>query len=330
MTTSGGGSSRLPPRPLSGVPSGSSASSTASTGNSASAPRKPLAAAVPSFPSTLGAGREREFEFNASDFEKVRKLIHEHAGIALSPAKQDMVYSRLARRLRACGDRTFAQYLTRLERDRSEWETFVNSLTTNLTSFFREAHHFDILAEQLRKVAEKRTIKIWCCASSTGEEPYSLAITACEAFDSLNPPVQIIATDIDTAVLAHGEAGSYRQERVERLSPERLRKFFLRGTGDQDGVVKVRPELRRLITFRRINLLEANWPVQGPLDAIFCRNVMIYFDKPTQYGILKRFQPLLRPDGQLFAGHSESFMHAADLFRSRGRTVYQRADAPQR
>ncbi|NMG34779.1 chemotaxis protein CheR [Azoarcus sp. TTM-91] len=324
MTTSGG-SSRQPPRPLPGTGAGSSTASP-----SGSAVRKPLSPALPGFPPALGAGRDREFEFTASDFEKVRKLIHEHAGIALSPAKQDMVYSRLARRLRACGDRTFAQYLTRLERDRSEWETFVNSLTTNLTSFFREAHHFDILAEQLKKVAEKRTIKIWCCAASTGEEPYSLAITACEAFDSLNPPVQILATDIDTAVLAHGEAGSYRQERVERLSPERLRKFFLRGTGDQGGVVKVRPELRRLITFRRINLLEANWSVQGPLDAIFCRNVMIYFDKPTQYGILKRFQPLLRPDGQLFAGHSESFMHAADLFRSRGRTVYQRADTPLR
>jgi chemotaxis protein methyltransferase CheR len=272
--------------------------------------------------------RDREFEFTAADFERVRKLIHQHAGIALSPAKQDMVYSRLARRLRSCGDKTFAQYLERLERDRGEWETFVNSLTTNLTSFFREAHHFDILAEHLRKLAEKekRPIKIWCCAASTGEEPYSLAITACEAFDTLNPPVQILASDIDTNVLAQGERGVFRQDRVERLSPQRIQRYFLRGAGSQDGQVRVRPELQRLISFRRINLLDPVWSVQGPLDALFCRNVMIYFDKPTQYGILKRFVPLLRPEGLLFAGHSESFMHAADLFRSLGRTVYKRAD----
>lgn len=272
--------------------------------------------------------RDREFEFTAADFDRVRKLIHEHAGIALSPAKQDMVYSRLARRLRACGDRTFADYLRRLERDRGEWETFVNSLTTNLTSFFREAHHFEILVERIRRITEKRTIRIWCSAASTGEEPYSLAITACEAFDSLTPPVQIFASDIDTNVLAHGEKGVYRQDRVERLSPERLRRYFERGgAGLQADELRIRPELRRMVSFRRINLLDAGWPVQGPLDAIFCRNVMIYFDKTTQYAILRRFVPLLRKDGALFAGHSESFMHAADLFRSMGRTVYQRADA---
>ncbi|PTD95364.1 chemotaxis protein CheR [Pseudothauera lacus] len=281
----------------------------------------------PSLPQ--GTQRDREFEFTTADFERIRALIHQHAGIALSPAKQDMVYSRLARRLRACGDRTFAQYLARLERDRSEWETFVNSLTTNLTSFFREAHHFDILADYLRKVTEKRPIKIWCCAASTGEEPYSLAITACEAFDTLTPPVQILATDIDTNVLAHGQRGIYRADRVERLSPQRLQRFFQRGTGVQEGHARVRPELQRLISFRRINLLEAQWAVQGPLDVIFCRNVMIYFDKPTQYTILKRFSPLLRPDGLLFAGHSESFMHAADLFRSLGRTVYALKDSPR-
>ena len=272
-------------------------------------------------------GRDREFEFTDADFERIRTLIHAHAGIALSSAKQDMVYSRLARRLRAVGDRTFAQYLARLERDRSEWETFVNSLTTNLTSFFREAHHFEILDERLRRIGNKRPIRIWCSAASTGEEPYSLAMTACEAFDTLTPPVQILASDIDTSVLAHGEAGVYRQDRVERLSPERLRRFFQRGTGVQDGQVRVRPELQRLVSFRRINLLDPVWSVQGPLDAIFCRNVMIYFDKPTQYAILRRFAPLLRKDAVLFAGHSESFMHASDLFRSMGRTVYQPLDA---
>ena len=269
---------------------------------------------------------QREFEFTAADFERVRKLIHQHAGIALSEAKHDMVYSRLARRLRANGDRSFAQYLARLERgDAREWETFVNSLTTNLTSFFREAHHFETLSGHLKSIAEKRTIRIWCSAASTGEEPYSIAMTAVEAFNSPAPPVSIVASDLDTSVLAQGERGLYPAERVEKLSREQVARHFLKGNGVAEGSVQVRPELRRLISFRRINLLDAAWPVQGPLDVIFCRNVMIYFDKPTQYGILKKFVPLLREDGLLFAGHSESFLHAADLFRSLGRTTYERA-----
>ena len=269
----------------------------------------------------------REFEFTAADFERVRKLLHEHAGIALSAAKQDMVYSRLARRVRVCGDRSFAQYLARLERkDAREWEAFINSLTTNLTSFFREAHHFESLSRHLKSIAEKRTIKIWCNAASTGEEPYSIAMTAVEAFNSPTPPVSIIASDLDTQVLAQAERGVYPAERVAKLAPEQVSRHFLKGNGVPEGSVQAKPELRRLITFRRINLLEAGWPVQGPLDAIFCRNVMIYFDKKTQYGVLKRFVPLLREDGLLFAGHSESFLHATDLFRSLGRTTYERAD----
>ncbi len=269
----------------------------------------------------------REFEFTAADFERVRKLLHEHAGIALSAAKQDMVYSRLARRVRVCGDRSFAQYLARLERkDAREWEAFINSLTTNLTSFFREAHHFESLSRHLKSIAEKRTIKIWCNAASTGEEPYSIAMTAVEAFNSPTPPVSIIASDLDTQVLAQAERGVYPAERVAKLAPEQVSRHFLKGNGVPAGSVQAKPELRRLITFRRINLLEAGWPVQGPLDAIFCRNVMIYFDKKTQYDVLKRFVPLLREDGLLFAGHSESFLHATDLFRSLGRTTYERAD----
>ena len=296
--------------------------------------RKPAASlaamAAAAAASAMSIAGEREFELTPADFERIRKLIYDHAGIVLSPAKQDMVYSRLARRLRACGDRSFAQYIGRLERDRGEWEAFVNSLTTNLTSFFREAHHFDILSERLRRIAERRTLRIWCNAASTGEEPYSLAITACEAFDTLNPPVQIFASDIDTSVLAHAERGVYRDDRVARVSPDLQRRYFERGAGLAPDEVRVRPELKRLLTFRRINLLDPVWPVQGPLDAIFCRNVMIYFDKTTQYGILRRFAPLLRKDGALFAGHSESFLHAGDLFRSLGRTVYQRVDADSR
>lgn len=271
----------------------------------------------------------REFEFTSADFERVRKLIYQHAGISLSPVKQDMVYSRLARRLRATGIKTFAEYLSRLEKgDPQEWERFVNSLTTNLTSFFREPHHFPILASFLQKQQGKRPIKIWCSAASTGEEPYSIAMTVLEALGNNADHVSIIASDLDTNVLATADKGVYGLDRVEKISPERLKRFFLKGTGSQEGTVCVRPELRRMITFQRINLLDPTWPVRGPVDVIFCRNVMIYFDKPTQYKILARFAPLLQRDGLLFAGHSESFLHAADLFHSLGKTVYELARKP--
>lgn len=271
---------------------------------------------------------QREFDFTSADFERVRKLIYAHAGISLAPVKQDMVYSRLARRLRATGKHSFGEYLDGLERgqDKEEWERFVNSLTTNLTSFFREPHHFPILAEHLKKlVAVGRPIRIWCSAASTGEEPYSIAITVQEALGNAASQVSIVASDLDTNVLKTADVGVYSEDRIDKMSPERLKRFFLKGTGAQAGMVSVRPELRRMVTFQRINLLDPNWPVRGPLDVIFCRNVMIYFDKQTQYKILSRFAPMLQQDGLLFAGHSESFLHAADLFRSLGKTVYQLA-----
>ena len=279
-------------------------------------------------PTLLQSGGQREFDFTNADFERVRKMIYEHAGIALSPIKRDMVYSRLARRLRATGANSFSVYLDRLQsRESQEWESFVNALTTNLTSFFRESHHFDILKSEIRNRWSRRPLKIWCSASSTGEEPYSIAMAVSEAFDSATPPVQIVASDLDTNCLAEARAAMYPMERVERIEAARLSRFFLKGAGSQAGMVRVRPELSRLVEFRRINLLEPNWPLKGPFDAIFCRNVMIYFDKPTQYKVLARFKPLLQPDGLMFAGHSESFTHATDLFRSMGRTVYERADA---
>ena len=275
----------------------------------------------------LRAAADREFAFSAADFDRVRKLIYAHAGISLSPAKQDMVYSRLARRLRETRLKTFAEYLNLLERgDKAEWEKFVNSLTTNLTSFFREPHHFPILGAQLKQLQGKSSIKIWCCASSTGEEPYSIAMTVVETFNSFNVPVSIFASDLDTNVLATAAKGVYARDRVDRLSPERLNRFFVKSAGSDDGSFSVRPELRRLVTFQRLNLLEPSWSVRGPLDALFCRNVMIYFDKPTQYKILKRFAPLMDGKGLLFAGHSESFLHASDLFRSQGKTVYELAN----
>lgn len=267
---------------------------------------------------------DREFDFTPHDFERVRKMLYDRVGISLSPIKQDMVYSRLARRLRATGITSFTQYLGRLERgDEEEMEAFTNALTTNLTAFFREEHHFPALAEHVRRYMGKHPINLWCSASSTGEEPYSMAMTMVDLFGSYTPPVKILATDIDTNVLKKAEAGVYPLERVEKLSNDLVKRFFLKGTGKQEGYVRVRQELRDMIMFRQVNLLEESWPMRGPFEAIFCRNVMIYFDKPTQRKILQKFVPLLRPDGLLFAGHSESFYHTADIFKSRGKTIYE-------
>ena len=266
----------------------------------------------------------KEFNFTKGDFERVRALIYQRAGISLADSKQEMVYSRLARRLRATGIVSFGQYLNDLETGRlgDEWESFTNALTTNLTSFFREAHHFPLLADQL-KATRERPITIWCSASSTGEEPYSIAMTACEAFNTLSPPVQIVATDIDTNVLAVGEKGVYGMDRLAKMEPERARRFFLRGRGDQEGMARVRPELRNLVTFRQLNLLADKWPLTGQFDVIFCRNVMIYFDKATQKQILARFVPLMKPNALLFAGHSENFLYVSDSLKLRGKTVYE-------
>jgi chemotaxis protein methyltransferase CheR len=269
----------------------------------------------------------KEFDFTRSDFERVRALIYQRAGISLADSKQEMVYSRLARRLRATGIQSFVRYLDDLEAGRmaTEWEAFTNALTTNLTSFFREAHHFPLLAEQLAGLQRRdgKPLTIWCSAASTGEEPYSIAMTACEAFNSLSPPVQIVATDIDTNVLAVGATGVYPMERVDKVGSERLKRFFLKGRGANEGMARVRPELRQLVSFRQLNLLANEWPVEGQFDAIFCRNVMIYFDKDTQRKILARFVPLMKPHALLFAGHSENFLYVSDSLRLRGKTVYE-------
>lgn len=271
----------------------------------------------------------RPYVYTDRDFHRVRSLIHERAGIALADSKRDMVYSRLSRRLRAQGVTRFCDYLDALERDDGdEWQAFTNALTTNLTAFFREAHHFDALHQQLAALpVPANPIKLWCAAASTGEEPYSIAMTAIEAFDSLTPPVRILATDIDTQVLEHAQRGIYTMERIDTLSAERRRRFFHRGIGANTGHARVNDALRALVSFRPLNLLDSRWPLHGPFTAVFCRNVMIYFDKPTQYRVLQKIAPLLSADGLFFAGHSESFFHAADLVQPCGRTVYRRAAA---
>ncbi len=265
-------------------------------------------------------GVERDIAFSASDFERVRAMIRAKAGIDLNPGKQNMVYSRLARRLRERGHASFGTYLDALRSDSDpEWQAFINCLTTNLTSFFREAHHFEMLASWLRQCAASQPLRIWTCAASTGEEPYSIAMTALEA---AGPRVSIDASDIDTEVLAVAQAGVYPMETAASLGEARLRRFFLKGSGAHAGQVRVRPELQALLSFRPLNLLGGGWP-QQVYDVIFCRNVMIYFDRPTQRRVLERLHRVLRPGGLLFIGHSENFTEHRDLLELVGKTAYR-------
>ncbi|WP_230086033.1 MULTISPECIES: protein-glutamate O-methyltransferase CheR [Halomonadaceae] len=268
---------------------------------------------------------EKDLELTEADFSRIRELIYQRAGIVLAEHKREMVYSRLAKRLRHHGLTRFGDYLARLERQpqAKEWEAFTNALTTNLTAFFREAHHFPLLAEHVRQ--RSGAIRIWCAAASTGEEPYSIAMTLAEALGSRATQAEVIATDIDTDALARARAGIYPMEQVRKLEEARIKRFFLRGNGRHAGMAKIRPELADRVHFEELNLLAPSWPVSGPFDAIFCRNVMIYFDKATQARILERFAPLLKPDGLLFAGHSENFSYISEAFRLRGQTVYIKA-----
>jgi chemotaxis protein methyltransferase CheR len=269
---------------------------------------------------------DREFDFQPKDFARVRSLIYARAGISLHEGKQAMVYSRLSRRLRDTGHPSFDAYLRWLEnatgaQAEAEWQEFVNCLTTNLTSFFREEHHFHALAEWLKARGSQPT-RIWCCAASTGEEPYSLAMTVAEVL-GLHAPVKIMCSDIDTNVLAKASRGVYEAD-ARGLSPQRLRQFFLKGKGGNAGSIRVKPELARLVEFRPFNLMQTHWQLGEPLDIVFCRNVMIYFDAPTQRKVLERIHGVMKPKGLLFVGHSENFTDSRDLFTLRGKTIYDK------
>ena len=271
----------------------------------------------------MNVSTDREFEYSEADFAKIRKVIYSKAGINLSDSKKQLVYSRLARRLRALKLPNFNSYLDYLNDNEQEHEEFVNALTTNLTAFFREAHHFEILANHAKKIKlQNRKMRVWCSASSTGEEPYSIAMTLVEAFETYEPPVEIIASDIDSNVLRDASTGIYSLQRLENLTLLQKKQFFQRGKGKNSGSAKVVQELRNMIEFRKINLLDDNWRLQEPFDVIFCRNVMIYFDKATQLRLLERMTRLLKPDGLYIAGHSESFSQASHLVNLVGKTTY--------
>lgn len=265
----------------------------------------------------------REFAWTQADFSRVQSLIHQRAGISLHDGKHAMVYSRLSRRLRETGHTSFRDYLGWLEsNDGPEWQEFVNALTTNLTAFFREQHHFEILGSLLR-MRSSGAWRIWCSAASTGEEPYSIAMTVLETLGN-NAQFKLAASDIDSRVLATAARGVYRLDSLKGLSQERLQRFFLRGKGANAGLARVRPELRRPIDFLSVNLIQDDWPFREPFDVVFCRNVMIYFDAPTQRRVLERIHRVLKPGGTLFVGHAENFSDSRDLFVLRGKTVYER------
>ncbi|MDR7090770.1 CheR family methyltransferase [Cellvibrio fibrivorans] len=270
---------------------------------------------------------EREFNYADADFARVKAIIYRKAGINLGDSKKQLVYSRLARRLRVLQLDNFDEYLAYLDHNKNEQQEFINALTTNLTAFFREAHHFSTLADYARnRKATAGKLRVWCAASSTGEEPYSIAMTLVEAYGSYSPPVEIIASDIDSSVLEFAAQGIYSLDRLDVLSLEQKKHFFLRGKGRNNGSAKVIDKLRQLVDFRQINLLDRDWRLGAGFDVIFCRNVMIYFDKPTQLQLLERMVRLLKPEGLYIAGHSESFSNASHLVKLVAKTTYKLID----
>jgi len=274
--------------------------------------------------------RLREFDFSNEDFEALRRLVKQITGINLSDQKRELVYGRLARRLRVLHLESFTQYRELLAQDGGrEIAQFCNAITTNLTAFFREPHHFDYLREHvlapMANSGAARRLRIWSAGCSTGEEPYSIAMTILEALpDPKRWDVRILATDLDSDVLERGRRGLYTEDRLKNLTLQRRTRFF-RDAGSRDGpCYEVAPELKSLITFKQLNLMHP-LPMRGPLDAIFCRNVVIYFDKDTQRDLFSRVAQLQQPGNLLFLGHSESLFKVSEQYSLIGKTVYRRA-----
>lgn len=271
----------------------------------------------------------REFSFTDKHFIRIRKFVTAQTGIVLTDAKKDMVYSRLSRRVRSQFDGSFDAFCQAVDDGvKAEQEFLVNAITTNLTAFFRENHHFEYLRDRLipdllRQKQQSRKIRIWSAGCSSGEEPYSLAITLSEAIPDIDSwDIKILATDLDANVLEQARQGIYTWERIKDLDEVRQKRWFRLGKDNNAGLVKVKSSLQQLIVFKRLNLLH-EWPMKGPFDVIFCRNVVIYFDKPTQAALFERYANILTPGGHLFIGHSESLYKVSDRFSGLGHTVYR-------
>lgn len=282
---------------------------------------------------TISPPTGREFRFESSDFQFLADLIRQRVGIVLGPNKENMVYGRLARRLRALGMSDFREYcdLVASPEGSAELLDFINALTTNLTRFFREKHHFHHLSQVAlaRKIqgtlgGGARRLRIWSAACSTGEEPYSAGMVVLSAIPDIERwDARILATDIDTNVLAKCRKGVYEAQKIESI-PEPLRRRFVLPTDAEGRYARMSDDLRSLIVFKKLNLLE-RWPMKGPFDVIFCRNVVIYFDKPTQRRLFERFADLLADDGFLYIGHAENLFNVTDRFKLIGQTIYRKA-----
>lgn len=271
---------------------------------------------------------EREFSFEDQDFKRVQKIVYNFAGIDLNESKKNLVYNRLSKRIRFLGMVSFAEYLDFVvAQGETEFVHLINAITTNLTFFFRENHHFEYLANTvipalLKANSASKKIRIWSAGCSTGEEPYSIAIVLKETVPS-GWDAKVIATDLDSNVVHTGETGVYKTDRLKGVSEERKKRWFLKGSGSHEGYVKVKPELQKVIDFGQLNLMD-EWPIKDSIDAIFCRNVVIYFDNPTQSKLFNRYADRLPNDGHLFIGHSESLYKVCDRFELLGQTIYRK------
>jgi chemotaxis protein methyltransferase CheR len=274
------------------------------------------------------AALPRAYEFTDESFRRVRQLVHAELGISLADSKRELVYQRLSRRLRALKIGDFDSYLQLIERRHGdELQNFCNAITTNLTSFFRERYHFEFLTQKLlpaleRNNADTRRIRIWSAGCSSGEEAYSIAMVALETLGHLRGwDMRILATDIDSVVLEQARCGLYSGETLEKMTAARLLRWFERsGTS---GQYRISDELRSLISFKRLNLVDS-WPMSGPFDVIFCRNVIIYFDRDTQRGIIERMAALQRPGDYLVLGHAESLLEVSTRYRLVGQAIHRR------
>ncbi|WP_394129216.1 CheR family methyltransferase [Shewanella maritima] len=268
-------------------------------------------------------GLEKEFPMLSADFEMIQNMAHQHSGIVLPDRKRQMVYSRLSRRIRQLGIASFSEYLALVNQSDEEFASFINALTTNLTSFFREKHHFDFLKNTITPMwlaRKQRRLRVWSAACSTGEEAYSIAMTLAKPFASPEWDFKILATDLDTNVLNTAKQGQYSRDAMANIPPDLADSYIKSHTSKQHIFISER--IKRLIHFKQLNLLE-HWPMKGPFDVIFCRNVFIYFDHETKVNIIKRFRRLLADDGVLIIGHSENLMQVSDEFTFSGQTIYR-------
>ena len=286
-------------------------------------------------PKHFGLNRDQAMQLSEDDFKFICQFVYDTTGIVLNDSKREMLYRRLTRIIRERKLNSFSEYCQLLiDQGEQEKDFFINAITTNLTSFFRENHHFEYLTNEeipaliKSKTAEangKKRLRVWSSASSTGEEPYSIAITILEAMKNDLPEwdIKILATDIDSNVLAKGKAGIYDVNRIEDIPQKFKQNYFFQGCGKSSQRVKVHDKLKNLITFKQLNLLH-DWPMKGPFDAIFCRNVIIYFDKKTQLELFARYYEMLAPGGVLFLGHSENLGHYQQYFSNVGRTIFRK------